>query len=47
MSRILISLVIEQTEPNVLFIREQEDMDKYYFISTDLMELRGKTQRNV
>ena len=48
MSNVLISLVSEQTIPNVLFIREMEnklekDIGKYLFISTKTMENKGKT----
>ena len=48
MSKILVSLVSEQTLPNVLFIREliynNIIVDKYYFISTIKMEENKKTQ---
>lgn len=48
MSNILVSLVSDQTIPNVLFIREmenklKENIGKYLFISTETMENKGKT----
>ncbi len=44
MSNYLISLVSEQTMPNVLFIKEKPLADKYYFISTERMEKLHKTE---
>lgn len=38
---IVVSLVSDQTIPNVLFIREQPKADHYLFISTEKMEKRG------
>jgi len=38
MSRILVSLVSKQTVPNVLFIKEMKEIDKYLFITTEKME---------
>ena len=48
MSNVLVSLVSDQTIPNVLFIREMEnepgkDIRKYLFISTKKMEEKKKT----
>jgi hypothetical protein len=48
MSQVLVSLVSKQTIPNVLFIKEMEDklkgdIEKYVFITTELMEKKGKT----
>lgn len=48
MSKILISLVSEQTIPNVLFIKEvqnkyKEEEIQYLFVSTDIMENKKKT----
>jgi phosphorylcholine metabolism protein LicD len=37
----IVSLVSDQTIPNVLFIREQPKADHYLFVSTDKMEIRG------
>lgn len=39
----LVSLVSQQTIPNVLFIREHSDCDRYLFISTKKMESLGQT----
>lgn len=44
MSKILVSLVSEQTIPNLLFIKEIQDVEKYLFISTEVMENNHKTQ---
>jgi hypothetical protein len=41
MSHILVSLVSDQTIPNVLFIRDQPKADSYLFISTQKMESKG------
>ena len=38
MSRILVSIVSQQTVPNVLFIKEMKEIDKYLFITTEKME---------
>ena len=38
MKTILVSLISDQTIPNFLFIKTFEKIDKYLFISTDLME---------
>ena len=47
MSNVFVSLVSDQTIPNVLFIKEiermREDIRLYLFISTDTMEKKGKT----
>ena len=47
MSNVLVSLISDQTIPNVLFIKEIEserrDIRLYLFISTDTMEKKGKT----
>lgn len=40
----LISLTSAQTLPNVLFAKEQDDWDRYIFISTELMEKQHKTE---
>lgn len=40
MSLILVSLISDQTIPNVLFIRDQPEADHYIFISTEKMEKR-------
>jgi hypothetical protein len=43
MGRILISLISDQTIPNVLFIKEYEgQVDSYVFVTTDKMETQGK-----
>jgi len=42
MANILVSLVSDQTIPNVLFIKERHDIDKYLFVSTEEMERKGK-----
>jgi len=44
MARILVSLVSDQTIPNILFIREQQNIDRYLFISTKKMEEKQKSQ---
>ncbi len=41
--KILISLVSDQTIPNVLFIKEHSQCDAYLFISTQRMEAKGRT----
>jgi len=38
MSRLLVSLVSDQTIPNVLFIKEMKEIDRYVFVSTGKME---------
>lgn len=48
MSNVLVSLVSNQTIPNVLFIKEMEnkiekDIRRYLFVSTKAMKNRGKT----
>lgn len=48
MSQVLVSLVSKQTIPNVLFIKEMEGklsekIEKYVFITTELMEKKEKT----
>ncbi|NIA10560.1 MAG: DUF1887 family protein [Nitrospiraceae bacterium] len=47
MSNVLVSLVSEQVIPNVLFIEEMKrrknDVQMYLFVSTELMENKGKT----
>jgi len=52
MSNVLVSLVSDQTIPNVLFIREMEnelgkDVRRYLFVSTEAMENKGKTDSNI
>lgn len=52
MSNVLVSLVSDQTIPNVLFIKEMEDklekdVRRYLFISTEAMEDKGKTDSNI
>lgn len=42
--KIIVSLVSDQTVPNVLFIKEKGPADFYYFISTEKMEKRGVSQ---
>ena len=49
MSNVLVSLVSNQTIPNVLFIREMEnelgkDVQRYLFVSTEAMENKEKTE---
>lgn len=44
MANILVSLVSEQTIPNVLLIKELPDIDQYLFISTKKMEASGRSQ---
>lgn len=45
MGRIIVSLVSDQTIPNVLFLKENEGkFDKLIFITSKIMESRGKTQ---
>jgi len=45
MSKVLVTLVSEQTIPNVEFIREMEDqVDRFLFISTERMEKVGNRQ---
>lgn len=44
MAKILVSLVSDQTIPNVLFIKEFRDVDRYLFISTEKMENAGKSK---
>jgi len=47
MNNVLVSLVSDQTIPNVLFIKEmekeREDVRMYLFVSTEKMENKGKT----
>ena len=43
MKKILVSIVSDQTIPNILFIRETSLVDMFYFITTELMEKRGKS----
>lgn len=45
--KIIVSLVSDQTIPNVLFIKEKGFADFYYFISTTKMESRGVTNHIV
>ncbi|HEX37820.1 MAG TPA: DUF1887 family protein [Candidatus Cloacimonetes bacterium] len=42
MSKILVSLVSNQTVPNVMFIKEIKEIDKYLFITTEQMEKNHK-----
>lgn len=45
MAKILVSLISDQTIPNVEFIREMEDaVDSYLFVSTNGMEKNGNRQ---
>ena len=44
MSRILVSIVSQQTIPNVLFINEIKGIEKYLFITTEKMEERNKRE---
>lgn len=41
--KVIVSIVSEQTIPNVLFIKEKNFADKYYFISTKKMEEKNTT----
>ena len=43
MAKILVSLVSDQTIPNVIFIREMEGIGRYIFVSTERMEQQGKS----
>lgn len=45
--KIIVSLVSDQTIPNVLFIKAKNEADYYYFISTEKMESRGVTNHIV
>lgn len=42
MSTFLVSLVSQQTLPNVLFIKEMENVDNYLFITTKYIEEKGR-----
>jgi len=42
MSKLLISIVSDQTIPNIIFIKEFSGFDSYYFITTKAMENKGK-----
>lgn len=42
-SRVIVSLISDQTVPNILFIKEKGFADFYYFISTEMMEKRDVT----
>lgn len=44
MARVLVSLISEQTIPNVLLIKDLEDIDQYLFISTEKMEKTNRPQ---
>ena len=44
MATILVSLVSEQTIPNVLYIRECNNVDGYVFISTEKMDKKNVSQ---
>lgn len=44
MATILVSLVSEQTIPNVLYIRECNNVDEYVFISTEKMDKKNVSQ---
>lgn len=44
--KVIVSLVSDQTIPNVLFIKEKHFADKYYFISTEKME-RNYASNNI
>jgi hypothetical protein len=43
MQKILVSLISDQTIPNILLIRELPDIDRYIFITTQEMEKKEKT----
>jgi hypothetical protein len=45
MKKIIVSLVSQQTIPNVLFIKEMEDADQYLFITTKEMEVQEISKR--
>ncbi len=45
--KIIVSLVGDQTIPNLLFIKEKGFAEFYYFVSTDLMEKRNHTFNTV
>lgn len=45
--KIIVSLVGDQTIPNVLFIKEKGEADIYYFITTDVMETRNRVDQIV
>jgi len=44
MATILVSLVSDQTIPNVLFIKETPNIDRYLLMSTEKMEKQGKSE---
>jgi hypothetical protein len=44
MAYILVSLISEQTLPNLLMIKELKEIDQYLFISTKVMETKKKTE---
>lgn len=45
MGKVIVSLVSEQTIPNILFLKENEGkFDKMVFVSSELMETRSKTE---
>jgi len=43
MQKILVSLISDQTIPNILLIKELSDIDRYIFITTQGMEQKEKT----
>ena len=43
--KVLISIVSDQTIPNVLFIKDFKEMDEYVFLSTEKMEQQKKTEK--
>lgn len=44
MSKIFITLISEQTIPNLQYLKEFGPFDSHYFISTESMEKKGKTK---
>ena len=44
MAKVLVSIISEQTIPNILFINEFEDIDNYIFVSTASMEKQGRSR---
>ncbi|HPM47864.1 MAG TPA: DUF1887 family CARF protein [bacterium] len=43
--KVLISIVSDQTIPNVLFIKDFKEMDEYVFLSTEKMEQQNQTEK--
>ncbi len=44
MNKIIVSLVSDQTIPNIIFIKSNHDVAKLVFISTEKMESNKKTE---